>query len=154
MLLRQSNKVEMNKFFLILGNQLFNPKFLSRYKQDHIFYMAEDYGLCSYEKHHKHKIIFFLSCMRSYRDELTKKGFKIIYKTVHDSDFKTEYTTKLKEEMMKRDIQEISTFEIEDKVFEERILNFCKDLKLNYINSPQFLTKRDEFKEYLEDFDD
>ena len=47
---------------------------------------------------------------------------------------------------MKRDIQEISAFEIEDKVFEERILNFCKDLKLNYINSPQFLTKRDEFK--------
>ena len=36
MLLRQSNKVEMNKFFLILGNQLFNPKFLSKYKQDHI----------------------------------------------------------------------------------------------------------------------
>ena len=80
---------------------------------------------------------------------LGKKGFKIIYKTIHENDFKTEYTIKLKEEMMKRDIQEISAFEIEDKVFEERILNFCKDLKLNYINSPQFLTKRDEFKKYL-----
>ena len=50
---------------------------------------------------------------------------------------------------MKRGIQEISAFEIEDKVFEERILTFCKDLKLNYINTPQFLTKRDEFKKYL-----
>ena len=89
--LRQSNKIEM-KTFLILGNQLFNPNFLSKYKQDHIFYMAEDYGLCSYEKHHKHKIIFFLSCMRSFRDELTKKGFKIIYKKIDEDDFKTEYT--------------------------------------------------------------
>ena len=149
MLLHQSNKIEMKKLFLILGNQLFNPNFLSKYKQDHIFYMAEDYGLCSYEKHHKHKIIFFLSCMRSFRDELTEKGFKIIYKKIDENDFKTEYTIKLKEEMMKRDIQEISAFEIEDKVFEERILNFCKDLKLNYISSPQFLTKREEFKKYL-----
>ena len=139
----------MKKLFLILGNQLFNPEFLSKYKKDHIFYMAEDYGLCSYEKHHKHKIIFFLSCMRSFRDELKKKGFKIIYKTIDEKDFKTEYTKKLKVEMMKRDINEISAFEIEDKVFEERILSFCKDIKLNYISSPQFLTKREEFKEYL-----
>ena len=149
MLLHQLSKIEMKKIFLILGNQLFNPDFLSKYKKDHIFYMAEDYGLCSYEKHHKHKIIFFLSCMRSFRDELKKKGFKIIYKTIDENDFKFEYTKKLKEEMMKREIKEISAFEIEDKVFEERILNFCKDIKLNYINSPQFLTKRDEFKKYL-----
>ena len=87
--------------------------------------------------------------MRSFRDELTKKGFKIIYKTIDENDFKIEYTKKLKEEMMKRDIKEVSACEIEDKVFEERILNFCKDLKLTYINSPQFLTKRDEFKKYL-----
>ena len=139
----------MKKLFLILGNQLFNTKLLSNYKKDHIFYMAEDFGLCTYEKHHKHKIIFYLSCMRSFRDELEKEGFKIIYKTIDEDDFKTEYTKKLKVEMMKRNIKEISAFEIEDKVFEERILNFCKDLKLNYISSPQFLTKREEFEKYL-----
>ena len=87
--------------------------------------------------------------MRSFRDELKKKGFKIIYKTIDENDFKTEYTKKLKVEMMKRDINEISAFEIEDKVFEERILNSCKDIKLNYISSPMFLTKREEFNKYL-----
>ena len=49
-----------NKLFIILGNQLFNPKYLSPYK-DHLFFMAEDYNLCTFEKHHKLKILLFLS---------------------------------------------------------------------------------------------
>ena len=48
------------KLFLTLGNQLFNPKYFSKYK-DHIFFMAEDYGLCTFEKHHKLKILLYLS---------------------------------------------------------------------------------------------
>ncbi|MDC0645606.1 cryptochrome/photolyase family protein, partial [Candidatus Pelagibacter ubique] len=54
------------KLFFILGNQLFPLKYVDRFKKDHSFYMAEDYGLCTYEKHHKQKILLFLSSMRSY----------------------------------------------------------------------------------------
>ncbi|MDA8688208.1 cryptochrome/photolyase family protein, partial [Candidatus Pelagibacter bacterium] len=43
------------KLFLILGNQLFAPKYLNEFK-DHIIYMTEDYDLCTFEKHHKQKI--------------------------------------------------------------------------------------------------
>ena len=50
----------MNLFF-ILSNQLFPSKYLDRFKKDHIFFMAEDNGLCTYEKHHKQKILLFLS---------------------------------------------------------------------------------------------
>ena len=46
------------KLFIVLGNQLFSPKYFADYK-DHTFFMAEDYGLCTFEKHHKHKIILF-----------------------------------------------------------------------------------------------
>ena len=74
------------KLFIILGNQLFNPKYLSDYK-DHIFFMAEDYGLCTFEKHHKLKILLFLSSMRSFKDELKSKNFNVIYKDVN-KDFK------------------------------------------------------------------
>ena len=70
------------KLFIILGNQLFNPKYLSDYK-DHTFFMAEDYGLCTFEKHHKLKILLFLSSMRSFRDELKTKNFNFIYKDVN-----------------------------------------------------------------------
>ena len=72
------------KLFIILGNQLFNPKYLSDYK-DHIFFMAEDYGLCTFEKHHKLKILLFLSSMRSFKDELKSKNFNSI------NSFKSRY---------------------------------------------------------------
>ena len=38
--------------FLILGNQLFNPSYLKEYS-NFTFYMAEDNGLCTFQKHHK-----------------------------------------------------------------------------------------------------
>ena len=58
------------KLFFILGNQLFPSKYLDRFKKDHLFFMAEDYQLCTYEKHHKQKILLFLSSMRSHADSL------------------------------------------------------------------------------------
>ena len=62
----------MKSMFLILGNQLFPQKYLKPHKNS-IFYMSEDYGLCTYQKHHKLKLILFLSSMRSYADDLKKK---------------------------------------------------------------------------------
>ena len=83
------------KIFVILGNQLFNLSFFSQFKKDHTFFLAEDFGLCTYEKHHKHKILLFLSAMRSFRDELQESGFEVIYKTIEEDDFKISYTEKL-----------------------------------------------------------
>ena len=65
------------KLFFILGNQLFPPKYLDRFKNDHLFFMSEDYELCTYEKHHKLKILLFLSAMRSHADHLKKNKFKV-----------------------------------------------------------------------------
>ena len=78
------------KLFLILGNQLFNPAYFNKYK-DHIFFMAEDFDLCTFEKHHKLKILFL--SMRSFRDELKSKNFNLIYKDVN-KDFKIPYEKK------------------------------------------------------------
>jgi len=104
------------KLFLILGNQLFAPKYLYDFK-DHIFYMAEDYDLCTFEKHHKHKILLFLSSMRSYGDELRSKNFKLIYKDVN-KDFKLSYEKKIEKIIKEKNIKEISIIEIEDKILE------------------------------------
>ena len=70
------------KLFITLGNQLFPLKYLSRFKNDHLFFMAEDYGLCTYEKHHKLKILLFLSSMRSYADNLKKNSFALWKKRI------------------------------------------------------------------------
>ena len=131
------------KLFLILGNQLFAPKYLNDFK-DHIFYMAEDYDLCTFEKHHKQKILLFLSSMRSYGDELKSKNFNLIYKDVN-KEFKLSYEKKLEKIIKEKKIKEISFFEIEDKFFEKKILHFCKkkSLKVNQIKTPMFLINRD-----------
>ena len=84
------------KLFLILGNQLFPVSNFEKFKNDHIFYMAEDYELCSYEKHHKLKILLFLSSMRSHADQLKKKIFKLEYSKIDSNDFKKDYLEKLK----------------------------------------------------------
>ena len=52
-----------NKLFLILGNQLFDPSILKEMECNRVF-MAEDFGLCTYEKHHKLKLYLFLTAMR------------------------------------------------------------------------------------------
>ena len=139
------------KLFLILGNQLFPINNFEEFKNDHIFYMAEDYELCSYEKHHKLKILLFLSSMRSHADQLKKKKFKLEYKKIDSNDFKKDYLEKLKKFIKTKRIKEITSFEIEDKFFEKKIESFIKknDLIWNKIKSPMFLNSRAEFNDYL-----
>ena len=57
---------------LILGNQLF-PLEIQKIEDTETVFMCEDSGLCTYEKHHKLKILLFLSSMRSHADHLKKK---------------------------------------------------------------------------------
>ena len=140
----------MKKIFIILGNQLFNPRFIEKFKKDHIIFICEDFELCSYQKHHKQKILLFLSSMRSFADELKHKNFEIIYKFIDDADFKTKYTDKVLRLINKMDLKEVSLFQIEDKFFEKKLLNSLKNkVKVNYLKTPMFLNSRDDFKNYL-----
>ena len=87
------------KLFFVLGNQLFPIQHLNSFKKDHTIFMAEDYQLCTYEKHHKLKILLFLSAMRSYAEYLKKNNFKVEYTKINARDFKKDYIEKLKKIM-------------------------------------------------------
>ena len=139
----------MKSLFLILGNQLFPQKHLNKYK-DSTFFMCESYDLCTFQKHHKLKLILFLSSMRSYADQLKKNKFKVNYIDIN-KDFKISYEKKLENYINKNKFKELTSFEIEDKFFENKIIIFCKknNIKLTFIQSPMFLNSRDEFKSYL-----
>ena len=139
------------KLFFILGNQLFPSKYLDRFKKDHLFFMAEDYQLCTYEKHHKQKILLFLSSMRSHADSLKRDKFKLEYIKIEDKEFKDDYLKKLKRVISSKKIKEISSFEVEDKFFEKKINQFLKKekIKWNVVQTPMFLNSREEFKQYL-----
>ena len=113
--------------------------------------MSEDYQLCTYERHHKLKILLFLSSMRSYADKLKETNFKLNYSKIDSSDFKKDYTKKLEKVLNANKIKEITSFEIEDKFFETKIKNYLKkqNIKWNIIRSPMFLDNREDFKNYL-----
>ena len=128
------------KLFFILGNQLFPLKNLERFKKDHLFFLAEDKGLCTYEKHHKQKILLFLSSMRSYAEKLIKNKFNLYYLKIEDKEFKDDYFIKLKKLIIKKKINEVSSFQVEDKFFEKKISRFLKKEKIEWkiIQPPMF----------------
>ena len=120
------------KAFIILGNQLFSPVHLKSFK-DHHFMMAEDYQLCTFVKHHRQKILLYLSAMRSYADELKNEDFSLTYFDCNHALFKKRYEDKILFFLNKIKTKDISLFEVEDKFFENQLINFFKKIRLNLI---------------------
>jgi deoxyribodipyrimidine photolyase-related protein len=111
------------KLFFILGNQLFPLKYLDRFKKDHLFFMAEDNGLCTYENHHKQKILLFLSSMRSYADSLKKNKFKLDYLKIEDKDFKDDYLKKLKKIINQKKYQRLQVLRLKINFLKRKFHN-------------------------------
>ena len=136
----------MTDTLVILGNQLFPISYIKEIAPKAI-YMREDMGLCSYQLHHKHKIILFLSSMRSYRDELIKQKFNVHYEELKTNKSVT-YISSLKKYLSNSKSQDVTMFEIEDKWFEKEIINIQKDgIKITFIDTPMFLVGKKEFVE-------
>ncbi|PPR77956.1 MAG: (6-4) photolyase [Alphaproteobacteria bacterium MarineAlpha2_Bin1] len=134
------------KLLLILGNQLFPINEIRKTGIDNIF-MAEDYGLCNEHKHHKLKILIFLSAMREYKKYLIKNKLNVHYFSINDS-FQKSYEEKIKIVLNKNNYKEINFFEIEDKFFSERIYKLSLTLdqtSFNEIKSPMFLSDKNYF---------
>ena len=134
---------------VLLGNQLFPIDEIKKLDANQIF-MAEDYNLCTYEKHHKLKILMFLCAMREKRDELIKNHFNVFYSEISNGDFLIPYEEKLKKYIIKNKINHIKFFEIEDKFFENRMRVFSEinNLEITFYQSPMFIESREEFKKY------
>ena len=136
---------------LILGNQLF-PIQLQNIEEDETVFMCEDYGLCTYEKHHKSKIALFFNAMRSFRDSLEAANIDCIYYDFNNK-FEDSYIKKLSSEIKDNNFSCIRFFEIEDKPFENEIMLMISDLdiKCEVLNTPMFLDSRESFKDFIGD---
>lgn len=134
-----------NNTFVILGNQLFDPQLLKNKGCEQVF-MAEDFGLCTYEKHHKLKIYLFLCAMREYKDELSQEDIRVHYQQL-DIENKS-YVASLLDFLNEGKITHINFFEIEDKVFEGQIYEELEKNKISFEvhQSPMFFLSRKEFE--------
>ena len=136
---------------ILLGNQLFSEDIISRANCEHIF-MAEDYNLCSYEKHHKLKILMFLAAMREKRDELIDAGYRVDYFDIEHRLFIQDYEIKLDSVIEEHCIKRIVLFEIEDKNFEEKMINYLGtlDIEVEILRTPMFKLSRGDFSKFAE----
>ena len=141
-------EIMKDNFFVILGNQLFDPKYLKDQGCSEVF-MAEDFGLCTYVKHHKLKIYLFLTAMREYRDELNEKEIKVNYFDLESRKDKKDYFNLLIDFLKKRKIHKIQIFELEDKPFEKKFLKRLieNSIDVEIIKSPMFIFERGKFNE-------
>ena len=125
---------------LILGNQLF-PLEIQQIEDRETIFMCEDSGLCTYEKHHKSKIALFFNAMRSFRDSLEQSKIENIYYDFNNR-FNDPFIEKLAHEIEKNRFTKIKFFEIEDKPFENEILQLIHELEINHeiLKTPMFLS--------------
>lgn len=142
------NAGKRNAVVLVLGNHLFPVQQLPPAECGPVF-MAEDVGLCRYEKHHQQKIVLFLAAMRAYADELREAGYEVHYEELDSSDAKP-YVEKLGRFIDTKGADELHHFEIEDKAFESSLIDFAEshNLTRHEIPSPMFLCSREGFAEY------
>ncbi|MEM6421045.1 MAG: cryptochrome/photolyase family protein, partial [Pseudomonadota bacterium] len=148
-------KSQPKTLFPILGNQLFPFAELKEYR-DALFFMAEDVGLCTYVRHHQQKILLFLAAMRGHAEELRGQGCEVQYEGLDEqagAELQTKYETKLARFAEGKGFERLVMFEVEDKFFERRIEAFANDhgLELKFLESPMFLTPREEFADYLDE---
>jgi deoxyribodipyrimidine photolyase-related protein len=136
----------MKQALIILGDQLFPLSFYKSYRESLVF-MAEDLELCTHYKYHKHKIAFFLTSMRTYADEMRQEGFKVHYEEFSESSF----IVRLEKFIVKNKISKIQIGEIQDKFFENKLLEFfqSKKMEVTILETPMFLCSRETFKNYL-----
>ena len=135
-----------SNFFVILGNQLFEPKYLTSKNCKEVF-MAEDLGLCTNFKYHKSKIYLFLTAMREYNDELKLNAIKTNYFKLDDRKDSEEYSSFLVTFLKSKKIEKIHIFEIEDKTFENIFVETLSSANIEIVihETPMFIFSRDEF---------
>ena len=112
----------MNTALVILGDQLFPTKFYTSLPHKLVF-MAEDIGLATHYKYHKHKIAFFFASMRSYADELRELKFNLTYLKMSDTSFMDGLESFIK----KNKVTKVCMAEVQDKFFESLLLAFFKE---------------------------
>jgi deoxyribodipyrimidine photolyase-related protein len=140
--------MDQPSLLVLLGNQLFPLEHLPPPQAMRVF-MAEDLGLCTYEKHHQQKIVLFLAAMRAYADALREAGYSLDYAELEPGDRST-YEDKLEDAMRSSGAAGLFHFEVEDKAMETRLVDFAekRGLPRTELSSPMFTCSREAFADW------
>ena len=140
----------MNDLTVILGNQLVKPSLIPDMIRYPVF-MCESDDLCTHYRYHKLKILFFLTAMREYADELRAEQITCHYYPLHSVD-KQRFCDVLFDFCTRHKVKVIHMITIEDHFFKKELTSTCQlyNITLKEYPSPLFLTTIDDFSRYLQ----
>jgi len=156
----ENGRGSYEKLALVPGSSLYSSLIELKPDEKTLFFMVEDFGLCTHYTYHKLKLVFVLSAMRSYRDWLSNQ-YNLVYWELPaineissnerlEEKENSSYEVKLKSVLKDYSIKRIVSYEIEDSFFRDRIRNFCvqNNIELEIVDSPGFLTPVETFRRY------
>ncbi|NDB80763.1 hypothetical protein EB155_12960, partial [archaeon] len=131
------------------ADQLFHSQSALSIDDQCVVLMFEDTEFLLSYKFHKHKLIFIISAMRQYFQQLNVKK-KFYFKLNLDNALNTLENNFTKIITDYPTINEIRTYKNSNRKINKRITTFSNkfDLKYNFIDNPSFLTSSTEFKNF------
>ncbi|WP_226064550.1 cryptochrome/photolyase family protein [Kaistella polysaccharea] len=130
---------------LIFPNQLFENNTLLKNEGD--FYLIEEHLFFKEFKFHKQKLAFHRASMKSFESYLKENRRKVTYiESASDLADIRNFTSEIK----KKNIAEINVVNPTDDWLERRLKKVCENIKLNILDSPQFINSKNDLADFFD----
>ena len=143
----------MSKLFVIFNDQLSvkSPIFDEIDEANDIILLSENEDDYSYVKHHKKKIVFQLSSMRHFHQELLDKGYTVIYQYLDQKI--SDYLMGIHQVMKKSEIDAIVVIEPNDYRLTQEIKKWNTELEVpvHQLTDNRYLCGKKEFHAWAKD---
>ncbi|MFD2908179.1 cryptochrome/photolyase family protein [Flavobacterium ardleyense] len=143
----------MKTLRLILGDQLNSEhSWYEEVDENIIYLMAEMRQETDYVKHHIQKVVAFFFAMRTFADELTEKGYQVIYFKISDNENPQELEELILQTIAKYKIDSFE-YQLPDEYrLDEKLKAICSNLGIpsKSYDSEHFYTSRYELKDFFE----
>ncbi len=136
----------MTECILLLGDNLFSG--LSHLPPNAVVFMREDLFLCTRMRHHKQKIVFFLSSMRHFRDELVASGRTVVYQELNVGSPSMNIFEAFSAFCAGAGTERVHLYEPNDAYFLPSLRESLAGVDLTVQDSPAFLTSKAEWQSY------
>lgn len=143
----------IRRLALVLGDQLFPHHDALQPDAHTLFFMAEDFGLCTHYRFHQQKLVLFLSAMRQHAVALGQK-YAVHYRKLSTAKDDPSFEEKLQQCLAQNPaVEELVTYRIDDAFMAQRIRKFCSQQGLSFqeVENPKFLFPLADFDHYLQE---
>ena len=142
----------MRTLRLLLGDQLNSQhSWFDEVNPNVIYLMAEMRQETDYVKHHIQKVVAFFLSMRNFSEELTKRGHKVIYYKISDSNNPHNLENLILSLVEKNKIEQFEYQFPDEYRLDKQLKSICEKLSIptKAVDSEHFYTSRNELTDFF-----